>query len=180
MSKLAGIAIILGTVIAIIHAPCVFVPDRVRVLIKRFPRSRWTGWILTAGDLVWVVWIVLNAPLGRFEHLKPLLYVLAPVVFFLIVNLMDELLAPRALGGLLLLMWAPLLAAARWHESGLRLVIVVLAYVLVVKGIILVLSPYQFRKAMAFWTRNNKLCMAGGAIGLGFGIFIIFLGLAVY
>jgi len=180
MSKLAGVAIIAGCAISVVFAPCVVVPDRARAWIKGFPRSRPSALILAAGDLTWAALLLLNAPLGRFEGLKPLVYVLMPVVFLLVITLMDELLGPRALGGLLILAPAPLLDAARWEASGLRLVIVVLAYCLVFKGIILVLSPYQFRRAMAPWIRSNGLCRACGCLGLAFGIFVILLGVTLF
>ena len=118
--------------------------------------------------------------MGRFEGVKPWLWVLVTVVFFLVVYFMDELLAPRALGGLLVLLPPPLLAAARWHESAFRYVIVVLAYILVIKGIILVLSPYQFRKWAALLVKRNSLCRTWGFIGMMFGVFIILLGIIVF
>lgn len=180
MTNLARVAIVLGSVIAMIHAPCVVAPNSTRKWIRLFPRSKRSAWLLVAGDLVWVGWLVFNTPLGRFEDLKPLLYVLVPATLFLVINLMDELLAARALGGLLLLVPWPMLTAARWHESDLRFVVTVLAYLFAVAGIILVLSPYWFRKTMAFWIRNDSLCRIWGIFGLGVGIFIIFLGIAVY
>lgn len=180
MSELAGIAIILGSVIAMIYTPFVFIPDRAREWISRFPRNRWAGWLLTAGDLIWAAWLIFNASLGRFEGLKPWLWVLVPVIFFLVVYFMDELLASRALGGLLVLLPAPLLSAARWHESAFRYVIVVLAYIMVIKGIILVLSPYQFRKWTALLIKRNSHCRTWGFIGLMFGVFIILLGITVF
>ena len=180
MTNLARVAILLGSVIAVIHAPCIVAPNSARKWIRLFPRSKRSAWLLVAGDLVWVGWLVFNMPLERFEGLKPLLYLLVPAAFLLVINFMDELLAARALGGLLLLVPALMLTAARWHESDLRFVVTVLAYLFAVAGMILVLSPYWFRKTMAFWIKNNSLCRIWGMLGFGFGMFIIFLGMAVY
>ena len=180
MSRLAIAAIVFGAVIVAAYAPCLLAPDRARIWIARFPRGKWPGRILAAVDLGWVTWLLLNAPLGRFEGLRPLLYVAVPLIFLLVVTLMDELLAPRALGGLMVLIPAPLLDIARWHESAYRLVIVVIAYILVVEGIILLLSPYQFRKATAFWIRSNALCRTWGLLGVATGAFVILLGIAVF
>jgi hypothetical protein len=180
MSVLATTAILLGITIVLLHAPCVLSPNTMRECMKRFPRSKPAAWFLTAVDLVWSVWLLHNIDFGSFEQFKPLLYVLTPVVFFLMVFFMDELLAPRALGGLFLLVPAPLLTVARWHKSEMRLVIVLLAYALVIAGTILVLSPYQFRKLNALWIDNDKLCRTVGAIGVVFGMFVVVLGITVF
>ena len=89
---------------------------------------------------------------------------------------MDELLAPRALGGLLLLVPCPIIEVAR--QNGLLLVSI--AYVLVVLGIILVLSPYMFRKAMSCWIASTSRCRAFGCIFLGIGVFVSMFGLLFY
>jgi len=180
MTVLAKTAILLGVAIILLNAPCILSPKTIRECIKRFPRSKSAGWFLTAVDLVWSVWLLHNIDFGRFEQFKPLLYWLTPVVFFLIIFLMDELLAPRALGGLFLLVPAPLLTVARWHRSEMRLVIVVLAYALVIAGMILVLSPYQFRKANALWIEDDKLCKTVGAVGVVLGAFVVLLGTTAF
>jgi uncharacterized protein YjeT (DUF2065 family) len=84
------------------------------------------------------------------------------------------------LGGLLLLLAAPVLAVARWHASPWRLVIVIFTYVLVIVGMWLVLSPYAFRKAMARVIRSNGRCRIAGALGLVVGLAVFFLGLKAY
>jgi uncharacterized protein YjeT (DUF2065 family) len=180
MSNLALAAWILGGAMVVIHAPCLFFPQRARAWMAGFPRNRWAGVALTAVDIVWSAWLVMHIPLGRFDYFKPSLYVVAPVLFALIVWLMDELLAARALGGLLLLIPSPLLDVARWHESDLRLVVTILAYIFVVKGIALVLCPYLFRKAVAWWARNDTWCRVGGGLGLALGLFLIVLAVTVY
>lgn len=107
-----------------------------------------------------------HASLGRFEYLKPLVYIVVPVAIVVVPFCMGELLAARALGGMFLLAATPLLFDARWHESPARLVVVVFAYVLIVAGIGLVLSPFLFRKTMAVWIGSDARCRALGALGL--------------
>ena len=85
-----------------------------------FSRNIPAAWILTALDVAWVAWIVFHASLGWFDPLKPALYILAPMSFLAMVFFMDELLAPRALGGLLLLLANPVLNSARWLETEWR------------------------------------------------------------
>jgi len=90
--------------------------------------------------------LLYRMPMGQFEFLKPALYVLTPAVIVTAIFFMEELLAPRALGGILAMLPAPMLDAVRWHDSQWRLVLVVTAYVMVVAGCALLLSPFVFRK----------------------------------
>jgi hypothetical protein len=177
MSEIGQVSVFLAAAGALLFLPCLASPASAREFAARFPRSRAWGWLLTAVDLAWVVCIVRGASLGRFEPFRPLIYAAAPVALVLMGLFMDELLAPRALGGLMLLVPAPVLAAARWHGSGFRLVIVALCYALVAAGIALVLSPFEFRKFMSFWVRSDRTCRAWGALGLGVSALLAALGL---
>jgi len=180
MSELAKAALILGAAMAVLHAPCVLAPGRSRAWIGKFPRNKRAAWVLTAVDLAWAAWLLIGTPLGRFEDLKPYVYVVAPVAFFLIVTFMDELLAARALGGLFLLIPAPLLAVARWHESHLRIVVLLLAYAMAVAGVALVMGPYHFRAVAERVTDSDGHCRRWGIAGVAVGVGVILLGVTLY
>jgi hypothetical protein len=100
-------------------------PSALRRGWTAFPRSRAPGWILAAVGVFWVAWVVQHAALGRFEVLKPFIPFAAVGRFGAIVYFLDELLAPRALGGLLLLVANPVLNGVRWADSAWRIVPVV-------------------------------------------------------
>lgn len=180
MNRLPAAAIVLGAVMVALHAPCLLVTARVRPWLERFPRHRALGIALAAVDLLWAARLLDQMPLGRFESWKPSLYVLTPLVFFLVIYVMKELLAARALGGLLLLVPAPLLRAAQWHPSPLKLLVVLLAYVFAVVGMTLVLSPYHFRKAAARLTRDAGATRICGFCGVTAGAIFVLLGLALF
>lgn len=180
MTKLATAATIVGTLAGVSGLACVVVPGRVREWLRAFPREVWGGRILSAACLLWVGAIVLHAPLGRFEGLKPLSYVVVPVVFLAIIFLMSELLAARALGALLLLAANPVLRAAFVHPAPARLVMTAMAYAWVIAGILLVLSPYRFRQAAAFWITTDKRCRLAGLLRLAAAALLLGLGLRVY
>jgi len=170
----------MGGVIALIFVPALLAPGFFRRAVMAFPRHTMAGWLLTAAALVWVTLIVLNAPLGRFEYLKPFLYGVAPAAFLITVFLVDELLAPRALGGLFLLAANPVLNIARWHDSPWRLVVTVLVYLMVIAGMILVLSPFRFRQFMGLWAHDPIRCRIGGALAVLLGGLLIVLSLTIY
>ena len=128
-----------------------------------FPRSRWPGWILTAVAVFWVAWIIQHAALGRFEGLKPFVPLAAIALFAAVVYFLDELLSPRALGALLLLVANPILMGVRWAESSWRYVVVVIAYAWVVAGCALLLHPWLFRKVgLRFWKSDAALRRLSG------------------
>ena len=155
-------------------------PSRVEPFLKRLPRDRWIGFLITVVDLVWAAILLWNTPLGWFDAYKRSLFVLTPVAVFLVARFMDELLAARALGGFLLLLPAPVLATARWHPSAWRLVIVVLCYAWVIAGVSLVIAPYTFRKTFDFLAESclRRALAAGFTMAVGGGLVV--LGFVVY
>jgi len=153
-----GLILLVGGLIPIVSA------ERTTELLRRFPRSRTAAAVLTAVDLAWVAMIILRAPLGRFEFLKPYVIPAAIAAFAILFFFMDELLAPRALGGLLLLAGDPVLDAARWHPSQWRLVVVALVYLWVIAGMWLVLSPWRFRLCLEKLDPATRMRIAGGTL----------------
>lgn len=180
MSSLAAVAVVAGLILMALNLPFVVAPDAWRRQVVRFPRSRWPGWILAAVDVLWIGWVIWHAPLGRYEFLRPVVLPAVPVVYGLAVVFLDELLAPRALGGLLMLVANPVLNAARFHPSPWRLVAVVLAYVWVVAGMLLMLSPYRFRQVFDIMTRTLARCRWLGLVRALVGALLLVLGLTVY
>lgn len=180
MSRLAGISLILGAVMGMISAAMLCCPAVSIRCLKAFPRQRLAGAVLACAALVWSTILLMNMNMGFLEKYKPYLLVIAPVLFVLIVFFVDELLAPRALGGLMLLVPAPILAAARWHESPWRYFAIVSAYVMVIKGISLILSPYLFRKWCGLCTGTEGRARLFGGIGLAYSSVWIILALLAY
>ena len=56
----------------------------------------------------------------------------------------------------------------------------VLAYLWVIAGITLILSPYRFRKVAEFMTRTDQRTRVLGAARLALGLLVLSLGLFVY
>lgn len=161
--------------IALLAAPAVCRP-----FLRDFGRNKIAGWILAALALAWAAWLVKNTPMERFESLKSYIYVAAPVVYFLIVKYMDDLLTTRALGALLLLMANPIVMAARWHDSEWRLVMTIIAYIWVVIGIPLVLSPFLWRRWITPLLSTDTRCRAIGLAKVVLGVCLLFLAWRVY
>ena len=163
-----------------VSACLLFCPTVARKQLEAFPRHRFIGALLTCAALSWATVLLMRTHLGFFEKYKPLLLLIAPLICILIVFFVDELLSPRALGGLLLLIPAPILESARWHDSAWRYFAIVSAYIMVIKGISLILSPYLFRKSVGFFTRSDAKTRLWGSVGLTYSLIWIVLAFAAY
>jgi len=177
---LQWIAIILGMLATAGGLVGVFRPDLVRRFSGLFPRSVVPAWILTA----LCCWLgakeALGMNMGFLDAYKKYIYIISPAVFIASVVYLKELLAPRALGGFLLLIAVPILQIARWHESALRLVVVVLVYLWIVYGLVLLLSPWYFRKFNTPFMENKTLFKGAVLAKTALGIILLLLGIFVY
>lgn len=179
--SLPWMAIGLGAFFVLVNVHAVFMPGAFRAALLAFPRSRYPAWALTALDLAWFGWLLYHEPLWPFfDYVRPWLVVIVPLVVVLVCVFVDELLAARALGGLLLLVGGPLLDAARWHPSAWRFLPIMLAYVWIIAGIIFVLTPFRLRRFFEFITRTPLRCRVGGAVRLALGLLLLWLGWQVF
>ena len=166
MSRLAGLSLIVGSVTGMVSACLVLFPSASRSCIKAFPRHKLSGGVLAALALTWSTVLLMNMHLGFLEPYKGWLLAIGPITFLLIIFFVDELLAPRALGGLLLLVPAPIIIAARLEESSWRYYALVVSYLMVIKGIALILHPYLFRKSCELTVRSDAGVRGWGLVGL--------------
>ncbi|MEN8256185.1 MAG: hypothetical protein ABFR33_12030, partial [Verrucomicrobiota bacterium] len=110
---LQWIAILIGALATAGGLVGVFRPDLVRRFAELFPRSVVPAWIFTA----LCCWLgakeALGMNMGFLDVYKKYIYIISPAVFIASVVYLKELLAPRALGGFLLLIAVPILQIAR-------------------------------------------------------------------
>ena len=202
MPRVAVLTLVLASFMLVLDIFMLSRPSWFRELLRRFPRSKGAACVLTAIDLIWVVTVMHHADFGSFNWIKDLLirwipglgamelgvftFVKDPVVwagvaaFFIIVKYMDELLAVRALGGLLLLIANPFLNAARWQDTPWRWVIAVTAYLIVIKGLFLVMTPYKLRQWGERFLFDDAHCRRFGTAGAVFAVFLMVLGLFAF
>ena len=155
-------------------------PNLIKRFTALFPRSVAPAWILTALCCWLGAQEALAMNMGFLDAYKQYIYILAPVVFVASVVYMKELLAPRALGGFLLLIAVPILQEARWHASAWRLVVVALVYLWIIYGLLLLLSPWWFRKTYEPFLGNEALFKAAACGKAAFGLVLLLLGIFVY
>ncbi len=155
-------------------------PGATRQFLLNFGRNRAAAWVLTAIGLFWAAWLINHTPMERLGFIKPALYVATPIAFYLIITYMDDLLAARALGGILLLMANPVLLCTRWLDTDWRYLPIVLAYIWAVAGIALVLSPYLWRRWVAPFMKSDATCRTTGILKLAGGALFLWLAWRVF
>src|SRR5260370_41918906 len=83
--------------------------------------------------------------MGEFSAFRRPLLIALPIGYVLVLRFVDEFLAVRALGILCLLAAEPLLDAAFLRYETSRLLVTVLAYLLIVAGLLWLTIPYLLR-----------------------------------
>lgn len=176
--SLQAAGLIAGTILAVLSLLAILLPAH--NFMPRFPRSRTAGALLLTIDLVWSFWLLATMEMGEFSNFRRPLLIILPIGFFLVLRFVDEFLAVRALGILCLLAAEPLLDAAFLRPEMSRLLVTVLAYVLIVKGLIWVTMPYLLRDQIAWGVRNIGRWRILSGLAFVFGAAILVCALVVY
>jgi len=166
------ICVLMGTTVAAAPAP-----------LSRFynalPRSAVAGYLLSTIAWLWAGYALWTMGLDVLEPFKKFLPVAVLVCIPLTWFWLGNLLTCRALGALLCLFPYELLHVARVHPSPWRLVVVTLAYLCIVKGMILLLYPWKLRQAIVWLTQRPALFRLAGALNALLGLLLIGLGATV-
>jgi hypothetical protein len=154
--------------------------DLLRGVIRGLPRNRYAGWVL-AGLCCWLgAREALLMNMGGLNGYKNFIFVLAPLVFIGSVTCLKELLAARALGGLLCLIAVPVTRVAVFSDRPYFQIISVVAYSWVVVGIIWLMAPWRFRQMHQGLLEHEGVYRFALAFKALVGAGFIALGLWVY
>lgn len=167
----AGLAA--GLLLLVSHAAALVAPGPSLDFARALPRSRVWGTILLAIAAVWSFVLVRGLDLGEFSPLRGAMLVGIVVGAILAWLFMEEFLAARALGMLLLLAAEPLLESAVLREEPSRLFLTVLAYAWASAGLFFVGMPYLLRDLIGWFTANPIRWKLGAAAGAGYGLLLI-------
>lgn len=176
--SLHTVGLVAGLVLAFLSVAALFLPAR--DFLPRLPRSRPVGAALLTIDLIWSVWLLATMEMGEFSGFRRPLLIILPVGFLLVLRFVDEFLAVRALGILCLLAAEPLLDAAFLRPEASRLLVTVLAYLMIVAGLIWVTMPYLLRDQIDWGIQNPARWRLLSGIGLAFGAAILVCAVVAY
>jgi hypothetical protein len=155
-----------GLLLLVTHSAALVRPESAMGFAKSLPRSRAFGTILLAIAAVWSFVMVRDLDLGEFSPLRGPMLVGIVAGAILAWFFVEEFLAARALGMLLLLAAEPLLESAVLRTEPSRLLLTLLAYAWASAGLFFVGMPYLLRDLIGWFTANPlrwKLAAAGGA-----------------
>lgn len=159
----AGILLLVSHTAALVNA------DGAMRFAKALPRSRAMAGLLLAVAAVWSFVMVQDLDLGEFSRLRGLMLIAIVAGAILSWLYVEELLAARALGMVLLLAAEPLLESAMLRNEQSRLLLTLLAYIWAAAGLFLVGMPYLLRDAISWFTANplrwKISCLGGIAYG---------------
>lgn len=178
--SLQWIAIIFGTLATAGGFIGIFRPELVTRFAELFPRSTVPAWVLTALCCFLGAREASAMNMGAVDVIKPYIPFIAVGVFVASVIYMKELLAPRALGGFLCLIAVPICRTAAMSGSPMFQVLTVMIYLLVIYGIIILMSPWYFRKFYEPFVDNTGLFKAAAYGKTLMGLVILVLGIFVY
>lgn len=166
--KLMGILVGLWLVAS--HVVAFLKPGIVKPWLKAFPRNEKIGTVLIIIGFAWAYLIWSCMDLGEFFKIeRPVQLVIIGVCIGVIVYV-KEFLAVRSLGFLMILAAAPMLESAFLKDPQSRLLLVIFAYAIAVKGMFWVGMPYLMRDqinwVLAKESRYRYGAIAGAAYGL--------------
>ncbi len=172
---LPNISLFIGLLTILPGAFTLALSKKAEAVWRAFPRSVWPGRIISAVCLVWSALWISAMPLGPLMIVRQYLWLLLPLSIAAVWFLIPDLLSCRAIGGLLVLLPAPMLSAAAWHPSAFRYVIIVYAYVMSIAGMFYIAIPWLLRDNLAWLYKKPRRAQVLAFFEVAFGAALIIL-----
>lgn len=177
---LSTLSIVLGLGLALPQIYGIINPSAFRSKLIPFPRSLSWGYPLITLATLWFLYLVANEQVADFAAYKNLMLIGFAALGIGTAIYLSDFLAARALAVLLLLA-AKLLLGRLWDtESSWRLVISVWAYVWVIAGMWIAISPWRLRDWIEWMVKTDKRIRALCGFRLAFFLFVSILGLTAF
>jgi hypothetical protein len=180
--KLSTLSIVLGLLAALPQVYGLVNPKGFAERARKFPRHIPLGVALMAIGTVWFLYYVKIEPIADFAPYKPHMMVAFGLIGLLTCIFVHDFLAVRGLAIVMLCLAKLMVDTGRPHLGDTRWVWIIQgwAYVLVVAGIWLTISPWRLRDLIAWATatesRTRNLCL----VRLAFCLLVAGLGLTVF
>jgi hypothetical protein len=176
--KLSTLSIILGLGLGLPQIYGIVNPQKFATTVRQFPRSMPWGVTLMLLGTAWFLWNLNQESISDFAIFKTPMMAGFAAIGVCACLFVQDFLAVRGLAVLFLLLarlmvdtGRPLLSVTHWVW-----VIQTWAYLLVIAGIWLTVSPWRLRDFLNWATANEKRVRVGSACRLAFGLFVAMLG----
>jgi hypothetical protein len=180
--KLSLLSILLGVGMSVPQIYGLTKPVQFAAAARKFPRNLPAGIFLMLLGTAWFLWIVNQEPIADFSAFKPYMMAAFAAVGILSCIFVQDFLAVRGLAVVALLLGKLMVDTGRPHleDSPWVLVIQIWAYLLIVMGIWLTITPWRLRDILNWATANETRVRIGSIIRLAFALFIVVLGLTAF
>lgn len=178
--SLSTLAILLGGAFAALNLPGVLSPTAFAAAARKFPRNTALGWVLTLAATAWFVRYVSQETVADFAAIKGPLCIFFGAVGLATCIFVSDYLAVRGLAVFLLVLAKCTVDTARAVATDWRLVLVSWAYVWVIAGMWLTVSPWRLRDWITWMTASESRTRLLSGLRLLFGIFVAVLGFTVF
>ncbi len=148
------------------------------ILLRKFPRSVPWGCALMILGTAWFLWNLSQESISDFESYKNVLFAGFAAVGIGACIYVQDFIAVRGLAVVLLLLAKTMVDTGRPHLPDTHWVLLfqAWAYLLVLAGMWLTISPWRFRDFLAWNTASEKRIKVGCGLRLAFGLFVAALG----
>ncbi len=180
--NLSILAIILGLTLGLPQIYGLMNPSAFAAAVRKFPRSLPWGYALMLLGTLWFLVNLSQESISDFAAYKNVLFAGFAAVGIGSCIFVQDFLAVRGLAVVLLLLAKLMVDSGRPYLAQTNWVLVFQgwAYVLVIAGIWLTISPYRLRDFVEWCTANEKRIKIGCGVRLAFGLFIAALGVVKY
>ncbi len=191
--SLSTTGLVLGIVLAALYAFCLFKAEASMAWVKKAHRNHQAGIYTMAIGMIWFWLLVapdvrgslsfmgkLSMDLGEFTKLKPYLQIGVPLFCVGMILHVRDFLFVRGLGLCLLMAAAPILYAGDFEAAPFRVVLPLVAYAMIIKGLFYVGMPYLFRDGVSWATASEGRWKALSSTGLAVALVILGCSLTVW
>jgi hypothetical protein len=177
--SLSTLAIVLGLGLGLPQIYGLVKPAAFGAGVRRFPRSLPWGFALMLVGTGWFLYNLSEESISDFASYKHILVMVFAAVGLGACIFVQDFLAVRGLAVVLLLLAKLMVDTGRPRlgDTPWVLVIQTWAYVLVVAGMWLTVSPWRLRNFLEWGTANETRIKVGCLVRLVFGLFVAGLGL---
>ncbi|MFV0336904.1 MAG: hypothetical protein ACK5LK_01495 [Chthoniobacterales bacterium] len=172
--------LIVGLLLLASHGLALLRPEATKSFLKKFPRNSFVGTLLLAIAAIWAFFLLGTMDLGEFARHRSTMQIATIVIALLTWFFVDEFLAVRSLGMLLLLAAELLLCSAFLEATPWRLLLVILAYAWIILGLFWVGMPYTLRNQITWITSSAIRLRLASLGGLAYGAALILASLIFF
>ena len=163
--KLSTLAILLGLGFGLPQLFGLLNPSKFREAVRQFPRSETWGYGLMVLGTAWFLWNLGQENISDFAAYKKAMLIGFAAVGVATCIYVRDFLAVRGLAIVFLLLAKLMVDTARWEDTEWRLVIVTWAYLLVIAGMWLTVSPWRLGMSCQRHSRPAKSPLASTPSG---------------